>query len=56
MHYIKGFFNDAINVICGDYNEDSDMCGKVKLAQGKKNVKSRPGSYFSPLVKVLTNL
>ena len=58
-NYIRGYFDNAINVICGEYNEQSDKCDKftlVRKGKGGSKKHERPVSYFSPLVKVLANL
>jgi len=57
VNYIRGFFDNAVNVICGDYNDQSDKCDKFALVRkSSKDKSARPNSYFSPLVKVLSNL
>ena len=56
-NYIRGFFDNAINVACGEYNENSDKCDSVKPAvlKRKKNYK-RPKSFFIPIVKIMSKI
>lgn len=55
--FVRAFFDNAVNIICGDYNEQSDKCDNFKLTRkGGKSVKSRPVSFFNPLVHTLANL
>lgn len=56
VQYNKGFFDNAVDVICGDYNDTSDKCERVKPMPGSKKKGKTPKSFFNPLVKVLSNL
>lgn len=55
--FIRGFFDNAINTICGDYTDASDKCDKVDMPKwtGKKPL-VLPKSYFSTLVKILVKM
>ena len=62
--FVRSFFEAAVSVICGEYNEHSDRCDRYQRVQlneaDKKNDSSlsyqRPPSYFGPLVHNLANL
>lgn len=55
--YIRGFFDNAVSVLCVDYGEASDKCDSFKfLKLSKEYNKQKPVSYFSPLMKTLVNL
>lgn len=53
-NYIRGYFDNAVNVGCGEYNDTSDKCDNVKPAVLKKRKSyKRPKSFFKPLVKLM---
>lgn len=55
--YIRGFFDNAVNVLCADYGESSDRCEKFKLVKlPKRYNKPKPVSYFGPLVRTLAKI
>lgn len=72
VNYIRGFFDNASNLICSDYSAESDKCDRVKLLKRKgirppppansnnawsqQSSFSRPQSYFNPLVHLLSSL
>lgn len=57
-NFVRGFFDNGVNVICGEYNEGTDRCDKFKFVEqtGKKLNQTRPFSFFNPMVKLLSNL
>lgn len=55
VRFNRGFFDNAVDVICGDYTEASDKCDKVKLITSRRKHKV-PKSFFNPLVKVLSEI
>lgn len=54
--YIKRFFDAAVDVICGDYNESTDKCDKLRKPSKPKTGRTYPPSFYGPLVKVLSEL
>lgn len=55
--YIRGFFDNAVDVLCAEYSESSDRCSRVKLRRLPKNYKkAKPDSYFGPLVRTLSKI
>ncbi|KAJ6217910.1 hypothetical protein RDWZM_009067 [Blomia tropicalis] len=57
VNFIRGFFDNANSLICGEYSADSDQCEKVRIIRKpNRHPSKRPESYFNPLVKVISNL
>lgn len=56
VQYVRGFFDNAVDVICGEFNDTTDRCERVPLVPVKRKSKKRPKSFFNPLVKLLSQL
>ncbi|CAG2109085.1 unnamed protein product [Medioppia subpectinata] len=54
---IGGYANDVLALVCGDYTEDSDKCGKILPKTPKKlPSQKRPKSIILPFINILASV
>lgn len=53
---IDGYAQDALNLLCGDYTEESDKCGQIISKVPKHLKESKYKNFLIPLSKVIQSL
>jgi len=54
---IDGYANEVLNLLCGDYTEESDKCnGIVNKTPKKQSTQKRPHSFLQPFVSILVSI
>ena len=56
IFFVKAVFENAVNLLCSEYTEVSDRCEKHQMISVPENASKINGTFFSPLLRLLTKI